>query len=102
MTNEELLKETLRLAAEAIGLSIDPAQIVIEHSRDTAHGDYSTNAAMRFSRLAQKKPLDLAKELVSAISSPMLEKVEIAGPGFINFFLKKDALQGVVERIIQE
>lgn len=102
MTNEELLRETLRLACGAIGLSVDPSQIVIEHSRDAAHGDYSTNAAMRFSRLAGKKPLDLAKDLVAALSSPMVEKVEIAGPGFINFFLKKDALQGVVERIISQ
>lgn len=102
MTNEEKLRSIVLDAAKAIGLEIDPSQIVIEHSRDAAHGDYSTNAAMRFCRLAGSKPHDLAERLIAEIRDPFLEKVEIAGPGFINFFLKQDALQGIVEKILSE
>ena len=102
MTNEEKLRAIVFDATKALGLTIDPSSIVIEHSRDTSHGDYSTNVAMRFARLSGMKPIDLANKLVDSISDPFLEKVEIAGPGFINFFLKQDALQGVVEKILNE
>ena len=58
MTNEELLKNVVVSAAKALGQDLGLGDIVIEHSRDTAHGDYSTNVAMRSCGLVGMKPRD--------------------------------------------
>lgn len=102
MTNEELLKNVVVSAAKALGQDLGLGDIVIEHSRDTAHGDYSTNVAMRSCRLFGMKPRDLAEKLIPEMKSDAIEKIEIAGPGFINFFLKKDALQSVIEKVLEQ
>ena len=102
MTNEELLNNVVVSAAKALGQDLGLGDIVIEHSRDTAHGDYSTNVAMRSCRLFGMKPRDLAEKLISEMKSDAIEKIEIAGPGFINFFLKKDALQSVIEKVLEQ
>ncbi len=102
MTNEEKLKIALEKAAASLGLEAASNTIVIERSRDTAHGDYSTNLAMRLAKQAGKAPRDLAALLAEKIQEEAVEKIEIAGPGFINFFMKKDALQNVIAKIIEE
>ncbi len=102
MTNEELLKNVVVSAAKALGQDLGLGDIVIEHSRDAAHGDYSTNVAMRSCRLFGMKPRDLAEKLIPEMKSDAIEKIEIAGPGFINFFLKKDALQSVIEKVLEQ
>lgn len=102
MTNEELLKNVVVSAAKALGQDLGLGDIVIEHSRDSAHGDYSTNVAMRSCRLFGMKPRDLAEKLIPEMKSDAIEKIEIAGPGFINFFLKKDALQSVIEKVLEQ
>ncbi len=102
MTNEELLKAIIKKAGAEIGLALEEKDIVIEHAKDPAHGDYSTNAAMRFCRLAGCKPVDLASRLLPHLQDEMLDRVEIAGPGFLNFFLKHESLQSVVAKAIQE
>ncbi|MCQ2798294.1 MAG: arginine--tRNA ligase [Bacilli bacterium] len=100
MTNEELLKSAIKSALEKCGIEALDNEIVIERTRDEAHGDYATNVAMRLSRKAGKKPIDFANDLVANIASDNIDKVEIAGPGFINFFLKKASLGSVVSTII--
>ena len=102
MTNEEKLKSVLAEAAGKLGISVKAEEIVIERSRDTAHGDYSTNLAMRFAKSLGKAPRFLAEDLKGLIKAPEIEKIEIAGPGFINFFMKKDALQNIVAKVIEE
>ena len=60
----------------------------IERTRDDSHGDFASNVAMRLAKPARRSPRDLAGEIVEHISdSDELDKVEIAGPGFINFYL---------------
>ena len=76
--------------------------IIIEKSKDTSHGDYASNVAMKFARAFSKSPRDVASLIVSNIDMEGIEKVEIAGPGFINFFMKNDSLQAVVTKIIKE
>ena len=67
----------------------DVPPIEVEYPRETAHGDYATNIAMLLAKSQRRKPRDIAEEIVGHISdkSYMLEKTEIAGPGFINFFI---------------
>lgn len=102
MNNEEILKSALLEATKAIGLSLTSTDIVIEHSKDPIHGDFASNIAMRCARLAHKKPIDLAKDIVSHLSCDHLEKTEIAGPGFINFFMKAESLGSVVALVLNE
>ncbi len=102
MTNEETLQSALVDAAKKLGVTLDPATIVIERSKDPAHGDYATNLAMRNARLFGKAPRDVAALILENLSLDQVEKTEIAGPGFINFFMKKESLGKIVETIINE
>lgn len=102
MTNEELLRKAILDAAEKLGIEADPTSITIDHSKDETHGDYASNFALKYSKKLGKKPLDLANELKDAIASEAIDKIEIAGPGFINFFLKHESLNTVVTTILKE
>ncbi|OQX49374.1 MAG: arginine--tRNA ligase [Candidatus Sedimenticola endophacoides] len=76
-------------------------QPIIERARDTRHGDFACNVAMVLARAARSNPRDLAQKLIDALpASTLLEKVEIAGPGFINFHLAPGAYHAVLPEII--
>ncbi|AOG60158.1 arginyl-tRNA synthetase [Spiroplasma helicoides] len=78
-------------------------RIIIEKPREESNGDFSTNFAMINSKLNNMKPLDLASQLVKSLNETNLfEKVEIAGPGFINMTMKNDFLKDVLNKIIKE
>ena len=94
------LKLSIQKAFAALGVEVSLNDIIIEHSRDTAHGDYATNAAMKNCRLLKVAPRDAAAMIIEKLDLTKIDKVEIAGPGFINFFMKNDSLQPVVEKII--
>lgn len=104
------MKNDLRaLVAEAVGVLVRAGELPeaaateaqIERTRDPSHGDFSSNIAMVLAKRARRRPRELAERVVSALpASELLEKVEIAGPGFINFFLRPHALQAVVTRIL--
>jgi arginyl-tRNA synthetase len=77
-------------------------EIVIEVPAHSEHGDFATNVAMQLAKPEKKPPRQIAEILVKALenNTELFEKVEIAGPGFINFFIKKDiwrdSLKGIV------
>lgn len=79
-------------------------QIVIEIPKDKAHGDYSSNIAMQLTKLLRRNPREIAQGIIDSIdfNAGNIEKVEIAGPGFINFFLKKDAMTSIISEVIFE
>jgi arginyl-tRNA synthetase len=80
---------------------VEPPNFVIERTRSREYGDFATNAAMLMAKPARAKPRDLAEKLVAALpANQLLDKVEIAGPGFINFFLAQDAYHAEVRRIL--
>ncbi|WP_330947902.1 arginine--tRNA ligase [Thermomonas sp. LB-4] len=75
-------------------------EFVIERPKERAHGDFSTNAAMLLAKAARSNPRALAQQLVDALpASDAIAKVEIAGPGFINFHLTPAAWQQQVRDI---
>ncbi len=75
----------------------------VERARDASHGDFATNAAMVNVKAAGMKPRELAEKIIAALpQSPQVQKVEIAGPGFINFYLSMDAYHEVVPQIIEQ
>ncbi len=79
------------------------ANILVERARDRSHGDFATNLAMTLAKVARRKPRELAEAIVAALpSSPEVTRVEIAGPGFINFHLSPAAYHGVVSEILAQ
>ncbi len=66
-------------------------EIEIEISKEKSHGDFSTNAAMKLTKILRNAPAKIADALIKAIDTEntYIEKIEIAGPGFINFYLTK-------------
>ena len=102
MEVKELLKIKIQSALNKIGIALDLSAIEVENSKDPSHGDYATNVALKNARFIGKPPVELAKLIEKEIDMEGIEKIEIAGPGFINFFMKKDSLTNVVEKIINE
>ncbi len=99
---EKYLKQLIAKASLDLGINVDPAQIVIETSKDEKHGDFATNIAMQLARSLKKNPREVASLLAEKIVDKDIEKIEIAGPGFINFFLKPSALTKYIQTIIDE
>ncbi len=77
-----------------------PAKARIENTRDKSHGDLAANHAMVSAKAVGMAPRALAEKIVVALpASDLVEKVEIAGPGFLNFFLRQQARQGVLHHV---
>src|SRR2546423_4177636 len=90
--------DRVRAANDALAASgmvpadIDQSRVVVEPPRDAAHGDMATNAAMVLAKEAGKKPRELADAIADRLrADPLIAKVEVAGPGFINLTLKPAA-----------
>jgi arginyl-tRNA synthetase len=79
------LKDCLTKVDPSIDISTDEIEVSLLFDEK---GDFSTNIALKFSKLYKKKPSDLAKSIIDNFSSEEFSKIEMAGPGFINFFLK--------------
>jgi len=79
----------VRAAAGPLAGNADLSRVVVEPPRDPRHGDMATNAAMVLAKDAGKKPRELADAIAAALrAEPLVEKVDVAGPGFINLTLK--------------
>ncbi len=100
------LKEVLRNAIISLGFVEDykVEQIVIEIPKDKAHGDYSSNIAMQLTKVLRRNPREIATQIIGAIDleAGNIDHVEIAGPGFINLFLKKDAMTSIIKEVLEE
>lgn len=78
-------------------------RINVENTRDKSHGDFATNLAMMLTKLAGMPPRDLAGKIVTLLAdAAVIEKVEIAGPGFINFFVNDSAKFDVVSAVLEQ
>ncbi len=103
---QQSIKEALQQAivkAELVAEDQVPA-IHLETPRDKANGDYATNIAMQLTKLARKNPRQIAEAIVDNLdmSGTMMEKIDIAGPGFMNITIRKDYLQDVVKAVLTE
>ncbi|SDT92214.1 arginine--tRNA ligase [Geopseudomonas guangdongensis] len=99
-----LIQQALtRLTAEGVlpeGLT--PA-IQVENTKDKSHGDFASNIALMLAKPAGLKPRELAEKLIAALpADPAVSKVEIAGPGFLNFFQNRDALAQRLEAALAD
>lgn len=88
--------------AGLLAADVDLPPLTIERTRLREHGDYACNAAMQLARVARRKPRELADALIASWPvSDLVDRVEIAGPGFINLFLSTTAWQGEVVSVIE-
>lgn len=99
----DLIQQTIENLKADGKLPADAApKIMVDNTKDKAHGDYASNIAMVSSKLAGMKPRDWAEQVVAALpESPILKKAEIAGPGFINFFVTEAASLSIVDTILK-
>jgi len=82
---------------------IDLSRVVVEPPRDASHGDMATNAAMVLAKEAKTKPRDLAEAIAARLrADPLIEKVDVAGPGFINLALKVSAWTDALRAVLSE
>ncbi len=103
MSIEMELKEVLKEAVQkAFDISLEPSSIVIETPKNKNHGDYSSNVAMQLTRQLRQNPRVIAQAVIDAMRmDSMIEKVEIAGPGFLNFTLSKNRFTKVISEILE-
>ncbi len=88
--------ENLNIPTDKIGSSI-------ERTRDVAHGDFASNLAMMLARELKSSPRQIAEKLIAALpENPLIEKVEIAGAGFMNFTLSKDAYFNELSEVVTQ
>jgi arginyl-tRNA synthetase len=96
------LSELFAQALREVAPEATQTEILIERPKLSAHGDYACNLAMQLARPLRKSPRDIAQALISALpESEVIEKMEIAGAGFINVFITTAAKQQVVRGVLQ-
>ena len=97
------LKEDLQAIIKQMGVNED-IEIVFDIPKDSNFGDYSTNLAMRLTKLLHKAPAVIANEIISKIDKEKnhLSKVEVAGAGFINFYIDNNFLSQIVFQVNKE
>src|SRR5215210_5118980 len=89
------------IAAGELPADLDQSRIVVEPPRDPAHGDMATNAAMVLAKDAGKKPRELADAIADKLrGGDLIDKAEVAGPGFINLTLKPAAWTGALRAVL--
>jgi len=99
----DVLRSALAQAAAKLGApALKDTDVLLERPKDPAHGDVATNLALALAKTLKGKPRDVAGKLVAALELPpgVVRRVEIAGPGFINFFLAEAQLHGVLGAVI--
>ncbi|MCM3411601.1 arginine--tRNA ligase [Metabacillus litoralis] len=102
---KERLKDEIKASVLKAGLA-EEAQIpdvLLELPKEKAHGDYSTNMAMQLARVAKKAPRAIAEAIVENFDKEKgsIEKIEIAGPGFINFYMNNSYLTDLIPNILK-
>lgn len=101
---EDTLRQSLAAAVIKSGLKdeIEADKIVIEIPKDTKNGDYSTNLAMQLTRELHQNPRQIAAKIIDNIDQEAshIDHIEMAGPGFINLFMKNDALTSLISEVL--
>ena len=103
---EQQLKEEIKNAVLKAGLAEEKElpDVILETPKEKVHGDYSTNMAMQLARIAKKAPRQIAEEIIAQFEKEKVhvEKIEVAGPGFINFFMDNHYLTDLIPDILKQ
>ena len=100
---QDLLNKCIQELISKGTLNEIPSKIRIDHTKDNSHGDYATNIALMLSKQAKMSPVELAKIIIDQFEQKsFIKKIEIAGPGFINFFMSQETSSSIVNEIIDQ
>lgn len=81
-------------------LKLDSIDIKLEIPKNKENGDYSSTIALQLAKIMKQNPMDIAQKIAKMIDSSLIEKIDVASPGFINFYLKKDYLLDNIMQVI--
>lgn len=98
---KERILEEIKKALEKANISLD-GDIIIEVPKDRNNGDFATNVAMQLSKSLRKNPREIATTILDNLDHSLFSKVELAGPGFINFFVSKEYLLDLIPQILEK
>ena len=101
---ENLLKNKITEAVfSTFNIELEDDFVIIEIPKDSNNGDYSTNIAMKLTKSVKQKPSITANMLVEKLNETceIAEKIEVAGVGFINFFIKSEVLAEIINTVIE-
>ena len=97
---KELLIEAINDSLKKLDFKDISVEIDVPKQKD--FGDYSTNIAMKLTKVLGKNPLEIANLIVENINNDNITKMEVKAPGFINFFVKKDYLVENIKKVLTE
>lgn len=98
MSIAHAIRKKIASALDSVGVSATPESIVLEHTETFEHGDYATSAALAYAKQLKTNPRALAEQIVEALGTiEGVSKIEIAGPGFINFTLDSVHVSNVLD-----
>jgi arginyl-tRNA synthetase len=99
MSIKSRLQNTIK---NSLPIEIDVDKIIIDVPKDKKNGDYSTNVAFLLTKELKSNPVNIANDIKDRISDGMIERVEVANPGFINFYLSREFLLSNINVILEE
>ena len=106
MNIKEQITDLIKKAVIDLGISeVDIPAFTLEHPDEMSHGDFATNVALMLSKPLKKSPVQIAKEIVEILNKNKIsevDKIEMAGPGFINFYLSPSYFMGEVKKILNK
>lgn len=101
---QQAIKSAIGKAIRKADLTAEEVEVKLEAPKDKANGDYATNVAMQLTRLAKKPPRAIADAILENLDKDAanIEKIEVAGPGFINMTVRKDYLLDAVKTVLEQ
>ena len=100
---DKIIEKISEILKEKYDYLADDGLIMLEIPKDNRNGDYSTNVAMRLSKQLKNNPQVIANSLKESLENlDEIERIEIAGPGFINFWLKKSSMANIINTILDK
>lgn len=102
MSIKQKIQRIIKTSLEKNNIDIELEKIIIETPKDNKNGDYSTNIALMLTKQLKDNPINIATTIKDEIKDEIIEKVEIAPPGFINIYLNKKTLLNEINKIIEE
>ena len=102
MSIKEEIKQIIAKSLDRLNIEYNSDEIIIDTPKLENNGDYSTNIAVILTKKLKKPPLEIANLIKENINSNIFAKVEIASPGFINIYLKKERLYQEINKILTE
>ena len=101
---EKIVNVITQILTDKYGITADEGMVMIEIPKDNGNGDYSTNIAMRLTKVLKRRPQEIAEEVREELLKRLdfVDNIQIAGPGFINFWLRKDAMANIINTVIEK